>query len=39
MNSNLQLLDSNCKKTGDLITLDYEEVDWLEQPQATQQKM
>ena len=36
MNSNLELLDSNCKKTGDLITLDYKEVDWLEQPQATQ---
>ena len=35
MNSNLELLDSDCKKTGDLITLDYEEVDWLEQPQAT----
>ena len=35
MNSNLELLDPNCKKTGDLITLDYEEVDWLEQPQAT----
>ena len=36
LNSNLQLLDSNCKKTGDLITLDYTEVDWLEQPQATE---
>ena len=35
MNSNLQLFDSNCKKSGDFITLDYEEVDWLEQPQAT----
>ena len=35
LNSNLQLLDSNCKKSGDFITLDYEEVDWLEQPQAT----
>ena len=35
MNSNLQLLDSDCKKSGDFITLDYEEVDWLEQPQAT----
>ena len=34
-NSNLQLLDPNCRKTGDLITLDYEEVDWIEQPQAT----
>ena len=36
LNSNLQLLDTNCKKTGDLITLDYEEVDWLIQPQATE---
>ena len=35
LNSNLQLLDTNCKKTGDLITLDYNEVDWLTQPQAT----
>ena len=34
-NSNLELLDPNCKKTGDLITLDYEEVDWIENPQAT----
>ena len=36
LNSNLQLKDPNCKKTGDLITLNYEEVDWLEQPQATE---
>ena len=36
LNSNLQLLDTNCKKTGDLITLNYKEVDWLEQPQATE---
>jgi len=35
LNSNLQLLDTRCKKTGDLITLDYTEVDWLTQPQAT----
>ena len=35
LNSNLQLLDPNCKKTGDIITLDYTEVDWLDQPQAT----
>ena len=35
LNSNLQLLDTNCKKTGDLITLDYSEIDWIEQPQAT----
>ena len=35
LNSNLQLLDTNCKKTGDVITLDYTEIDWLDQPQAT----
>ena len=35
LNSNLRLLDTNCKKTGDLVTLDYEEVDWLDQPHAT----
>ena len=34
-NSNLQLLDTNCKKTGDMITLDYEEIDWIENPHAT----
>jgi len=36
LNSNLKLLDSNCQKTGDIITLAYEEVDWLDQPQATE---
>ena len=36
LSSNLKLLDPNCKKTGDLITLDYTEVDWIDQPQATQ---
>ena len=36
LNSNLKLLDPNCKKTGDLITLNYTEVDWLTQPQATE---
>ena len=35
LNSNLQLLDTNCRKTGDLITLDYSEIDWIDQPQAT----
>ena len=34
-NSNLQLLDANCQKTGDLITLKYQEVDWIENPHAT----
>ena len=33
--TNLPLLDSNCKKTGDLITLDYEEVSWLGNPLAS----
>tara|TARA_R100001460_G_scaffold10207_2_gene24138 strand:- start:891 stop:8294 length:7404 start_codon:yes stop_codon:yes gene_type:complete len=36
LNSNLQLLDTNCQKTGDIITLAYTEVDWLNQPQATE---
>ena len=36
LNSNLKLLDPNCKKTGDIITLDYTEVDWIDQPQATE---
>ena len=31
----LQLLDTNVKKTGDLITLNYEEVDWINQPLAS----
>ena len=35
INSNLQLLDPNCQKTGDLITLKYSEVDWIENPHAT----
>ena len=35
LNSNLKLLDTNCKKSGDLITLNYEETDWLDQPHAT----
>ena len=32
---NLPLLDSNCKKTGEIITLDYEEVVSLNQPLAS----
>ena len=35
MTSNLSLLDSNTKKTGDLVTLDYTETDWIVQPQAS----
>ena len=33
--SNLPLLDPNVRKTGDLITLNYEEVSWLNQPLAS----
>jgi hypothetical protein len=33
--SNLELLDSNVTKTGDLITLDYTPVKWIEQPLAS----
>lgn len=33
--ANLELLDSNVRKTGDLITLDYDEVGWIEQPLAS----
>jgi hypothetical protein len=33
--SNLNLLDSNVQKTGDLITLKYEEKSWIEQPLAS----
>jgi len=35
MSSNLGLLDPNCQKTGDLITLKYDESTWLDQPQAS----
>ena len=34
--TNLNLLDNNVRKTGDLVTLNYEETGWLEQPFATQ---
>tara|TARA_Y100001963_G_scaffold16306_1_gene20229 strand:- start:7554 stop:14672 length:7119 start_codon:yes stop_codon:yes gene_type:complete len=33
--ANLDLLDPNVQKTGDLITLKYDEVEWLEQPLAS----
>jgi hypothetical protein len=33
--ANLELLDSNVRKTGDLVTLDYEETGWIEQPLAS----
>ena len=32
---NLELLDTNVKKTCDLITLNYQEVDWINQPLAS----
>ena len=35
LTQNLQLLDPNIQKTGDLLTLKYDEVDWIEQPHAT----
>jgi hypothetical protein len=35
ISQNLKLLDPNVQKTGDLITLKYDEVDWIEQPHAT----
>ena len=33
--SNLKLLDTNVQKTGDLITLKYEEKSWIQQPLAS----
>lgn len=35
ISQNLRLLDPNIQKTGDLLTLKYDEVGWIEQPQAT----
>ena len=32
---NLELLDTNVQKTGDLITVAYEEIDWINQPLAS----
>lgn len=34
--TDFELLDSNVKKTGNAITLNYEEVSWIEQPKATE---
>jgi hypothetical protein len=34
-NTNLPLLDSNIRKTGELLTLNYEEKGWIEQPLAS----
>jgi len=33
--TNLDLLDPNCQKTGDLVTLKYSEVSWIENTQAS----
>ena len=33
--TDFELLDSNVKKTGNSVTLNYEEVPWIEQPKAT----
>jgi len=35
LESNVGLLDPNCQKTGDIITLKYNEVQWKDQPQAS----
>jgi len=35
ISQNLRLLDPNIQKTGDLLTLKYEEVEWINQPHAT----
>jgi hypothetical protein len=35
LSTNFELLDNRVKKTGQVITLDYESVDWIEQPLAT----
>ena len=32
---NLELLDTNVQKTGDIITLNYEEIDYINQPLAS----
>ena len=34
-NTDFDLLDPNVKKTGNIITLNYEEVEWINQPYAT----
>ncbi len=35
LDQNLALVDSSTKKTGDLVTLNYDEIPWLEQPLAS----
>jgi len=34
--TDFELLDSNVRKTGNAVTLNYEEVPWIEQPKATE---
>ena len=34
-NTDFELFDSNVRKTGDIVTLNYEEVEWITQPYAT----
>jgi len=36
LSQNLRLLDPNIQKTGDLLTLKYTQVGWIEQPHATE---
>jgi len=35
-NENFELFDSNVKKTGNVVTLNYDEVEWISQPYATE---
>ena len=35
-NEDFQLFDSNVKKTGNVVTLNYDEVEWISQPYATE---
>ena len=35
LDQNIPLIDSNTRKTGDLVTLDYREVEWIKQPLAS----
>ena len=35
LTSNFELLDPNIQKTGNIVTLKYDSIDWLEQPLAT----
>ena len=37
--TDFELIDSNVKKTGNAVTLNYEEVPWIEQPKATKSEL